>query len=64
MDTTDTDKMKVPLSVKVCEMFGPFCSFCKQNVSHPSPLESDWSEEDWTGRQTNTKKQTGETNLL
>ena len=59
MDTTDMDKMKVPLSVKVCERFGPSCSFCKQNILHPSPQESDWSDEDWTGGHTNTQKQTG-----
>ena len=62
-DTTDMDK-KGPLSVKVCERFGLSCSFCKQNVSHPSPQESDWSEKNWTGGHMNTQKQTGETNLL
>ena len=31
---------------------------------HPSPQESDWSDRDWTGRHTNTQKQTGETSLL
>ena len=60
--TIDTDK-KAPLSVNVCDRFGPSCSLCKQNVPHPSPQESDWSEEDWNGAHTSTQK-TGKTNLL
>ena len=63
MDTMDMDK-KVPLSVKVCKRFGSSCSFCKKNVSHPSPQESDWSDEGWTGGHINTQKQTGDTNQL
>ena len=27
MDTTDSDKAKVPLTVKVCDRFGPMCQF-------------------------------------
>ena len=61
LDTIDTDK-KAPLSVKVCNRFGPSCSICKQNNPHPLPQESDWSDEDWTGAHKNTQK-TGETNL-
>ena len=64
MDITDMDKAKLPLSVKVCERFGPSCSFCKQNILHPSPQESDWLDRDWTAGHTNTQKQIGETNLL
>ena len=63
MDTADIDKMKVPLSVKVCKRFGPSCSFCKQNVSHLSPPRVRLGIKDWTGRHTNMQKQTGETNL-
>ena len=36
----------------------------QQNVLHPSPQESDWSDEDWTRRHTSTQKETEETNLL
>ena len=39
-DTIDVDK-KVPLPVKVCDRYGPSCSFCKQDAPHPSPQESD-----------------------
>ena len=60
MDTRDMKK-KVPLSVKVCKMFGLSCSSCKQNILYISPQESDWSL-DWGN--INTQKQTGETNLL
>ena len=63
LDTIDTDK-KVQISVKMCDRFGPSCSFCKQNILHPSPQESDWSDEDWTGARKNAQKETGETNLL
>ena len=48
MDTVDSDKARVPLSVKVCDRFGPVCQFCKQSVKHPSPQESDWTDGDWT----------------
>ena len=48
LDTMDTGK-KVPLPVKVCNRFGLSCSFCKQGTPHPSPQESDWSDEDWDG---------------
>ena len=49
MDTADMDKMKMPLSVIVCNRFRLICQFCKQNVMHPSPQESDWSDKNWTG---------------
>ena len=64
MHMTDLDKMKTPLSVKVCNRFGQMCQFCKQSIPHPSPQESDWIDEDWTGEQTKTQKPVGETNLL
>ena len=37
MDTMDSDKVKVPLSVRVCNRFGPMCQFCKQSALHPHP---------------------------
>ena len=40
LDTIDTDK-KAPLLVKVSDRFGPSCSFCKQNILHPLPQESE-----------------------
>ena len=63
LDTVDMDK-KAPLSVKVCDRFGPSCSFYKQNILHPSPQKSDWSDDIWTRAHKNTQKETGETNLL
>ena len=54
VDTTDTDKAMAPLSVKVCERFGLSFQSCKQSVLHPSPQESDWSDEDWTGGHSKT----------
>ena len=32
---------------KRCKRWGPPCPFCAQSAPHPSPVESDWSEEDW-----------------
>ena len=37
MDMIDSDKANGPLSVKVCDRFGPMCQFCKQSTQHPSP---------------------------
>ena len=66
-DAIDTEH-KAPSPVKVCDRFGPSCSFCKQGAPHPSPQESDWSSKDWDGTRTKTrteiKKKAGETNLL
>ena len=63
LDAIDTDS-KAPFPVKLCDRFGPSCSFCKQGTQHRSPQESDWSSKDWDGTKTETKKETGETNLL
>ena len=51
MDMTDSDKMKVSLSVKVCDRLAPMCQFCKQSTPHPSPQESGWTDKDWTREQ-------------
>ena len=48
LDTIDTDKM-VPFPVKVCNRFGLSCLFYKQGTLHPSPQESNWSDEAWDG---------------
>ena len=64
MDMTDLDKVKAPLSVKVCDRFGPMCQICKQSAPHSSPQESDWTDKDWTGEQTKTQKPVGDTNLM
>ena len=63
MDMTDLDKMKAPLSVKVCDRFGLMCQFCKQSALHPPLQESDWRDEDWTGDQTKAQKPVGDDKL-
>ena len=63
LDTVDMDN-KALLSVKVCNRFGLSCSFCKQNILHPSPQGSDWSDNDWTRAHESTQKEMEETNLL
>ena len=45
LDAIDTDN-KAPFPVRVCDNFGPSCSFCKQGAPHPSPQESEWSSEE------------------
>ena len=65
MDKTDSNKVMVPLSVKVCDRFGPMCQFCKQSTQHPSPQESDWMDGgDQSGKNTKAKKLVGETNHM
>ena len=63
LDTIDIDK-KVPLQGKICDKYGPSCSFCKHGTPHPLPQESDWSDKDWDGTRAKAQKETGETNLL
>ena len=63
VDTIDVDK-KAPLPIKVCDRYGPSCSFCRQDAPHPLPQESDQSDEDWNGTRAKAQKETGETNLL
>ena len=36
-------------SGKKCNIWEPQCPFCTQSAPHPSPVDSDWSEEDWDG---------------
>ena len=35
-----------PSPAKMCKRWGPPCPFCAQSTPHPSPVDSDWSEED------------------
>ena len=48
-DPTDINKINITKCTpqKVCEQFGATCSFCRQQVPHPWPDQSDWSSEDW-----------------
>ena len=46
-----------PIPQKVCEQFGVTCSFCRQQVPHPSPNQSDWSSKDWDGEKAKAKEQ-------
>ena len=64
MNTTDLDKVKVPLSVKVCNRFGPMCQFCKQSAPYHSPPRAGWTDKDWNGKQTKTQKPAGDINLM
>ena len=50
-DNTTTASIMVttstPSSAKTCNRWGPPCSFCIQSTQHSSPVDSNWSEEDW-----------------
>ena len=43
-------------SGKICKRWGLSCPFCAQSALHPSPVDSDWSEEDWDGDKEREKK--------
>ena len=42
MATTST-----PSPAKMCKRWGLLCPFSAQSTPHPSPIDSDWSEEGW-----------------
>ena len=60
MDTKTTDMNKIdiikPTPQKACEGFGLYCSYCKQDAPHPSPVNSDWSSEDWNGNKARARE--------
>ena len=49
MNPTDMNKIDIvqPGPKKACEHFGATFSYCKHEASHPSPIQLDWSSEDW-----------------
>ena len=61
MDTKRTDLNKIDIIKltprKACECYGLSCSYCKQDTPHPSPINSDWSSEDWDGNKAKAKEQ-------
>ena len=61
MDTQVSGLNKIdivaPTLRKVCNGFGPSCSYCKQDTQHPLPQNSDWSSEAWNGNIANAKEQ-------
>ena len=63
LDAVDMDN-KASFPGKVSNKFGLSCSFCRQGTPHPLPQESEWSSKDQDGTKTETKKETGKTNLL
>ena len=55
MKMNKTDVIK-PVPKRVYECFGPNCSYCRQDASHPSLIHSDWSCEDWDGDKAKAKE--------
>ena len=47
---------------KMCRRWRPPCPFCIKSALHPSPQESDWSDEDWVGDRQRVKEQKKEAN--
>ena len=41
--------MNTPSPTKGCKRWGLPCLFCTQSAPHPSPVKSEWSQEDWDG---------------
>ena len=56
---TDINKINIirPIPQNACEHFGATCSFCRQQVHHPSLDQPDWSSEDWDGDKAKTRQQ-------
>ena len=56
---TDINKMNIIKITpqKACEHFGATWSFCRQQVPHPLPVQSDWSSKDWDGDKAKTREQ-------
>ena len=42
---------------KMCKRWGPPCPFCVKSALHPSPQESDWSDDNWDGDIQSVRKQ-------
>ena len=45
-----------PIPQKACKQLGATCSFCQQQVPHPSPNQSDWPSEDWDGGKSQSQR--------
>ena len=62
METKMADVNKIgiikPTQRKACEGSSPSCSYCKQDTPHPSPVNSDWSSEDWDGDKVKAEEKT------
>ena len=54
---SDLNKIDIvaPKPREACDSFGLSCSYCEQDVLHPSPQNSDWSSEDWDGNKAKAK---------
>ena len=58
-DLTDANKIEIIKCTpqKACEWYEATCSFCRQQVPHASPDQSDWSSEDWDWNKAKAKEQ-------
>ena len=56
---TDINKINIISTTpqKACECLGAICSFCRQQVPHPLPYQSDWSSKHWDGDKAKTREQ-------
>ena len=65
-DPTDANKINIIKCTpqKVYELFGATCLFCRQQVPHPSPDQSDWSSEDWDRDKAKARSKTPPLNLI
>ena len=47
----------MPSSCMMCKRWGPSCPFCAQAAPHPSPIESNWPNEDRNGDKQRAKEE-------
>ena len=59
MCSMDMNKINIiqPTPKIACECFGATCSYCKHEPPHPSPVHSDWSNEDWDSEKAKAREQ-------
>ena len=59
MNLMDMNKIDIvqPAPKRACECFGATCSYSKCEAPHPSPIQSDWSSEDWDGEKAKAREQ-------
>ena len=55
--TVATTSFPISSICKTCKRWGPPYPFCIKSALHPSPQESDWSNEDWDGNRQRARQQ-------
>ena len=56
MDMNKIDIVQ-PTPRRSCKHLGTTCSNCKHEAPNPSPIQSDWSSEDWDDEKAKAREQ-------